>query len=256
VVEWFDSHCHVYECEDPDGAIERARATGVVEMLVAGADLDSSRSAIALASRGGVYAAAGVHPNESTSWDDATAAALENLVSAPEVVAVGETGLDFYRTNSPPRCQRRAFRAHIDLARSTGRALVVHTRDSVDAALEALEGTGPPERVVFHCWSGDGRQMQRALALRAFISFAGNVTWPRARELRELAAAVPDGRLVVETDAPYLAPAPYRGRRNEPAYVAAVGAVVAEARAAAVSDLAALTAANARRLYGLGSDSG
>jgi TatD DNase family protein len=250
---WFDSHCHLFDCigDDVTDVIERARAAGVAEMLVAATDLDTSRSAMSLAATEGIYAAVGVHPNVSHRWDEAMGAQLEDHLGKPEAVALGETGLDFYRASSPVDRQRHAFIAHIDLARRFDKALVVHTRDSIADALELLEATGPPERVVFHCWSGGLRHMERALELGAFISFAGNVSFRKAADLRGLAALVPDDRLVIETDAPYLAPDPRRGGPNEPALVALVGAVVAEVRGVAIDRLAQTTTANARRLFGL-----
>jgi TatD DNase family protein len=246
---WFDSHCHVFESDEPEAEIERAREAGVNDMLVAGTDLATSRAAIALADRHGMGAAAGVHPHESSGWNEGMAAAVEVLVAHPRVVAVGESGLDFYREVSPHECQRAAFEAHIELARRTGKALVVHTRASVGDALDALEEIGSPRRVVFHCWSGDGDELQRALGIGAYISFAGNVTFANAHDLRARAAQVPNDRLVIETDSPYLAPVPYRGRPNQPALLPLVGEAVARARTQRVEELSALTTANARRLY-------
>jgi TatD DNase family protein len=250
---WFDSHCHLFDCDGDNATavIARARAAGVAEMLVAATDLATSRSALSLAATNGIYAAVGVHPNESHRWDDATGNQLEDHLRHSEAVALGETGLDFYRDSSPVARQRHAFIAHIDLAHRFERALVVHTRDSIDDALDVLESAGPPDRVVFHCWSGRLQQLERALELGAFISFAGNVSFRRAADLRGLAALVPDDRLVIETDAPYLAPEPHRGRPNEPALVALVGAVVADVRGVAIERLAQTTTANARRLFGL-----
>lgn len=179
------------------------------------------------------------------------AAAVADLAADSSVVAVCETGLDFYRRGAPSERQRAAFGAHIDLARHLNKALVVHTRASVDEALDALEAAGAPERVVFHCWSGDRRQMERALTLGAYVSFAGNISFKRSEELRALARLVPEDRLVVETDSPYLAPDPHRGKPNEPALLPLVGAVVAAARGASAPDVAEVTTANARRLFGI-----
>jgi TatD DNase family protein len=249
---WFDAHCHLFSCNGNAGdVIARARAAGVEEMVVAATDLETSRSALSLAETPGVYAAVGIHPNESLGWNPEAAGLLEDHLRRSAAVAVGETGLDFYRDDAPAQVQRDAFVAHIDLASRFDRALVVHTRDSVDEALDTLEKVGPPDRVVFHCWSGGLRHMERALDLGAFISFAGNVSFKGAADLRALAALVPDDRLVVETDAPYLAPDPHRGRPNEPALVALVGAVVAGVRGVTNDRLAQTTTTNARRLFGL-----
>ena len=250
---WFDSHCHLYDCDGkPDDVIARARAVGVHELLVAGIDARSSERALSLASNSGVYAAVGVHPNESASWDRSSAQLVDELADRPEAVAVGETGLDFYREASPPTRQLEAFRAHIAVAQARSKALVIHTRDSVEAALEELAGSaGPPPASVFHCWSGDERQLERALDLGAYVSFAGNITFPRNAYLRRLAARVPEERLLVETDSPYLSPMPHRGSPNEPARVPLVGAAVAAARGVRPETVAATTRANARRLFGL-----
>jgi TatD DNase family protein len=166
-------------------------------------------------------------------------------------VAVGESGLDFYRTGAPAEVQERAFADHIALAKERDKALVIHTRDSLDAALEMLERVGAPDRLVFHCWSGEPDRLRRALDTGAFISFAGNVSYPSADDLREAAGLVPGHRLLVETDSPFLAPVPRRGRPNEPANVAYVGAAVAEARNETVEDVAAITTSNAERLFGV-----
>jgi TatD DNase family protein len=249
---WFDSHCHLYECAQAPVTelIERARRAGVRNLLVAGADAESSRSAARLALIDGVVAAVGVHPSACAGWEPSHIGAIEALLDAPGVVAVGETGLDFYRQEAPPELQRDAFTAHIRLARAHDKALVVHTRDSAEAALDLLEREGFG-RAVFHCWSGDGAQMERALGLGAYVSFAGNITFKSAGALRELSARVPPDRLLVETDSPWLTPAPHRGRANEPANVVHVGGVLSETRGTSPEDLARSTSANARRLFGL-----
>jgi TatD DNase family protein len=162
---------------------------------------------------------------------------------------VGETGLDFYRDYAPPETQRAAFVDHIELARSFGKALVIHTRESMTEALDVLAEVGPPERFVFHCWSGDEAQLARALDLGAYVSFAGNVSFKSASNLRSAAAAVPDQRLLVETDSPYLSPEPHRGKPNEPRQVSFVGLAVAEAREVSVQALADLTYRNATDLF-------
>ncbi|HEX2058893.1 MAG TPA: TatD family hydrolase, partial [Actinomycetota bacterium] len=162
-----------------------------------------------------------------------------------------ESGLDLYWDTSFLDLQREVFEAHIGWAKSFGKALVIHTRNSVDEALDALRAAAPPDRLVFHCWSGDAAQMRQALDLGAFVSFAGNVTFKSAGDLRELAALVPGDRLLVETDSPYLAPVPHRGKPNEPANAALVGAAVAQARDEPLEAVAETTARNARVLLGL-----
>ncbi len=249
---WFDSHCHLFDCEGPvEAVLERARAGGVREILVAGTDLETSGRALNLARHDGVYAAVGVHPNSSAAWEDREVARVEELLVREAAVAVGESGLDFYRDHSPPERQHRAFAAHIGLAKRYDKALIIHTRDSVDAAIESLEHYGPPARLVFHCWSGDAMQLKTALALGAFISFAGNVTFKNAGALRAVVPLVPEDRLLVETDSPYLAPEPKRGRANEPAFVSYVGRAIAAERDASADRIAISTARNARELFGV-----
>ena len=250
---WFDSHCHLHLCEDNAPAAElldRARAAGVVGLLTVGIDAASSRRALELAREFHLVASAGVHPNSAIQWDDAASSEVAGLLEDDLVVAVGETGLDYYRDSCPPAIQRAAFADHIGLAQSTGKALVIHTRESVDAALDVLAGTGAPPRLVFHCWSGTADQLRRALDLGAYVSFAGNVSFKSADDLRAAARLVPPDRLLVETDSPFLAPVPHRGRSNEPAYVAYVGRAVAAATNASEERVAKVTAANARSLFG------
>ncbi len=249
---WFDSHCHLELCEGgAAAALERARAAGVASLLTVGIDIASSRRCAALAGSDGVYAAVGVHPNDCDEFSDEDAAALEELVRAPGVVAVGETGLDLYRDTVPLQRQAEVFDFHIALAARSDRALVIHTRRSATLVLDRLEAVGPPRRLVFHCWSGDEAELRRALELGAYIGFAGNVSFRSADDLRAAAVSVPADRLVVETDAPFLTPEPHRGRPNEPANVVHVGAALAAARGEDASELARRTDANAQALLGL-----
>lgn len=227
----------------------RARAAGVVDMLTVGIDVESSRRSIDIAERFGLKAAVGVHPNSATGWDDGVDSQLRELLSHDVVSAVGETGLDFYRDYAPADAQQRAFAAHIELAKTFGKALVIHTRDSMSGALELLAEVGPPERLVFHCWSGDDDQLTAALELGAHISFAGNVSFKNAGNLRSAAAAVPADRLLVETDSPYLSPEPHRGKPNEPRQVSFVGVAVADARGVPVTTIAEQTSTNAMSFF-------
>ena len=249
---WFDSHCHLHLCEENgplDETVGRAHAAGVLEMLTVGIDVDSSKRSVALAERYGIKAAVGVHPNSATEWDGAAEAEVRALLQQPVVAAVGESGLDFYRDSAPPDAQRTAFAAHIALAKEFDKALVIHTRDSVDDALERLVAEEPPDRFVFHCWSGDETQLRRALDLGAHISFAGNVSFRNAEDLRTAAAATPQDRLLVETDSPFLSPEPHRGKPNEPRQVSFVGLAVAGVRDTSVHALAEQTAQNARAVF-------
>jgi TatD DNase family protein len=173
------------------------------------------------------------------------------MLADPHVVAVGETGLDFYRDEATPEQQRIAFAAHIDLARKHGKPLTIHTRESMDAALDQLAEDGAEPPFIFHCWSGTTAQMKIALDLGAYISFAGNVSFKNAESLREAARLVPEDRLLVETDSPFLAPMPHRGHPNEPRFVPFVGLAIAQAREVSVHMLAERTSQNARAVFGI-----
>ena len=249
---WFDSHCHLHICEE-ETPVERllaeARAEGVDSLVTVGIDVDSSRRSVELAHIHGVHAAVGIHPGSSEGWTDDALESIEDLASDDAVVAIGETGLDFYRDYSPRPDQARAFRAHIELARRLDKALIIHTRSSLEAALDILEDVGPPDRLVFHCWSGDKAGLDRVIALGAYVSFAGNVSFKSAEDLRSIVALVPDDRVVVETDSPYLSPVPHRGQPNAPARVVHVGAAIATELGTTAEEVAEQTSGNARRLF-------
>ena len=250
---WVDSHCHLHLCEDHDSAaalVARARDEDVSDIVTIGIDAPSSKRAGELAGEFDLRFSAGVHPNSATEWDSNSADAIETLLADDRCVAVGETGLDFFRDYAPEDVQRTAFSAHIALAKRYEKALVIHTRDSLEAAIEMVEVEGPPDRLVFHCWSAAGH-LDRALETGAFISFAGNVSFKNAEELRVDAQRVPTDRLLVETDSPFLSPVPHRGKPNEPARVVAVGAAVAQARGESVEEIARTTTENAFRLFGI-----
>ncbi|HEY7874564.1 MAG TPA: TatD family hydrolase [Actinomycetota bacterium] len=248
---WFDSHCHLHMCGDPAAAVAGARSAGVESLVAIGIDVASSEAARDLAHEHGVWASAGVHPNSALEWDDAAASAVAGLLADDRVVAVGETGLDFYRDYAPVNRQRAAFSDHIALAKDHAKCLVIHTRDSIVETIDMLADAGPPERLIFHCWSAGRDDLDRALELGAYVSFAGNVTFKNAPDLRAMAARVPEDRLLVETDSPFLAPVPHRGRSNEPAFVTLTGEVIAAERGVSTADLAATTTANARRAFAL-----
>jgi TatD DNase family protein len=243
---WVDSHCHLQSLRDADAAIERARAAGVGAMVCIGTNLETSRQAIELAARRPeVSATVGLHPHDASrlaaEWDR-----LEPLAAADNVVGVGETGFDFHYLNSPADAQEAAFRIQIALAKHLDRALVVHTREAWDATFRVLAEEGAPRRTIFHCFTGGPDEARRALDLGAFLSFSGIVTFPNADGVRAAAAMTPLDRVLIETDAPYLAPVPHRGRENEPAFVPLVGAAVAAATAREETEIAERTSANAR----------
>lgn len=251
---WFDSHCHLHICEEEvplDDVLARARAAGVENILTAGIDVASSKRSVEIATADGVHAAVGVHPNSSLEWDAAAAETIESLARDTSVVAIGESGIDLYRDDAPLDAQKRAFEDHIALAKRLDKALIIHTRASIVVALDILTTVGPPERFVFHCWSGDDTVLKKALSLGAFVSFAGNVSFADAQDLRDAALGVPPDRILVETDSPYLTPEPHRGKRNEPRNVAFVGDALARALQIDPHAFAERTSANARRLFAL-----
>jgi TatD DNase family protein len=252
MVHWIDSHCHLDSLDDAAGAVDRARAAGVAGMVTVGTDLETSRRCVELAgSAPGVWATVGVHPYDAEGFGPAELAEVVRLAGSPKVVAIGEVGLDYHRDHSPRQDQDRAFRAQIGAAKDLGKALVLHVRDALDDAFDVLADEGPPERLVFHCFSGGAAEARRAVELGGHVSFAGNVSYRSAEMLREAARAVPLGRLLVETDSPYLAPVPHRGKPNEPAFVLAVGAALASATGRSVDEIGEATAANARTVFGL-----
>ena len=253
-INLFDTHAHLHFPEfagDLDAVLARARAAGVRGMVTIGTDVATSRAAVALAAREpDVWAAVGIHPHEATSADDTALVEIERLASDARVVAIGETGLDFFRDLAPREAQARAFRAQLALARRTGKPVLVHCRDAHEETLSLLAAEGPRERGgIMHCFSGDLGIARRCLDLGLLISLAGPVTYPKPGALPEVARMIPSDRLVVETDCPYLPPQPYRGKRNEPAYVAITAARVAELRGEPLPDLAARMSENARALF-------
>ena len=249
---WFDSHAHLWSlsCE-PDDALERARAAEVRAVICVGTDAASSRASVAIADRhDDVWATAGLHPHDAARLDDEWDAIVA-LASAPSVVAIGETGLDFYYEHSPAEAQERSFRRHIALAKELDRALVIHSRDAWADTFRILRDEGPPARTVFHCFTGGPDEARAALELDAWLSFSGIVSFRTADDVRAAAALTPLGRLLVETDAPYLAPVPHRGRENEPALVPVVGAALAVAKGLEPAEIAAATNAAAAAAFRL-----
>jgi len=244
-----DSHCHLFLLErDPAEVVGHARAAGVGTIVCPGIDAETSRRSLELAEAlPGVFATAGMHPHDASRFDARTGAEIEELLSSPRVLAVGECGLDFYRMRSPREDQERTFRTHVALAREAGLPLVVHVRDAWEAILRLLdEGS---ERVVLHCFTGDAETARECVARGWFLSFAGNITYPKNDHIREAAASIPLDRLLVETDSPYLAPQRIRGRENEPANVMDVIDVIARIRGQPVENLRATTARNTRLAF-------
>jgi len=245
-----DTHTHLGLCE-PDDAdlVAAADAAGVRRILTVGIDPASCREALLAAERfPQVRAAIGRHPNAATGFDDEDLAELEALAAHPGCAAIGETGFDFFRDGAPRADQERAFHAQVELARATGKPLVIHSRDAEDATIATLRERAGGVRVVLHCFSMPAR-LDECLAEGWWISFAGNVTYPNAGELAAAAERVPDDRLLVETDAPYLTPQPVRKERNQPAHVVHTARFVAERRGTAYEELDARVDASARELF-------
>jgi TatD DNase family protein len=247
-----DTHCHLFLMEgQPDTLVAAAREAGVEAVVCAGIDPESSRRSRELAdSLAGVFATAGVHPHTASRFDAVAGAAVEELLDDPRVVAVGETGLDHYRMNSPAEDQERAFRAHCALARETGKPLVVHTREAWPEVLRVLADERA-ERVVLHCFSGGEAEAREASSRGYFCSFAGNLTYPKNEVLRAAAGAVPPDLLLVETDSPFLAPQQSRGRDNSPGNVVRVVETLAVIRNESTEDVARRTTENARTAFRL-----
>ena len=246
---WADSHCHVqYEGVGLE-AVEEAWSAGVTRVVCIGTDAEESQKAIevAQAAPGRVWATVGLHPHDATDGVEG----LLPLLGKPEVVAVGECGLDYHYDHSPREAQRAAFAAQIALAREWGLALVVHTREAWDDTFDILAAEGAPERLVLHCFTGGPDEARRGLDFGAHLSFSGIVTFKGADDVRAAAALCPLDRLLVETDAPYLAPVPHRGQPNRPAWVALVGEAVAATRGCAVADVEAATWEGAERVFRL-----
>jgi TatD DNase family protein len=247
---WVDSHCHLpAEAGEADAILERARAGGVEWVVCVGTDLETSRAAVALAERhDDVHATVGLHPHDASRLDVEWPELVE-LAQNPHVVGIGEAGFDLHYNHSPFAEQEAAFRAQVQLAHTTDRALVIHSRNAWDHTFRVLEDERVPRRTVFHCFTGGAREAQRALDLGTHLSFSGIVTFKNADDVRAAAALAPLDRVLVETDSPYLAPVPHRGSTNEPAFVAMVGAGVAAARDESVDEIAAATRATTAAIF-------
>ena len=253
----FDSHSHMDIMGLPvDGVLAAAHAAGIGRVVNVGCDLASSRWSVSRAAEyEDVYAAVAIHPNETAKVDgrrDEVLAELATLASSPKVVAIGETGLDYYRDWSPPRVQRDWFRAHIGIAKRAGKALMIHDRDAHDDILAILadEGPWPPYSVIFHCFSGDERMAARCADAGYVMSFAGNITFKNAGALRTAAEAAPPDLILAETDAPYLTPVPHRGKPNSPAMTAHTVRFLASVKGMDVADLCRHIQVTGARVFG------
>jgi TatD DNase family protein len=246
---WFDSHCHVHDPRIPGGtaaAVAEAAASGVSGMVTVGCDRETSQAAIEVAaSHANVWATVGLHPHDAVNGVDT----IVDLFDADRVVAVGEAGLDYYYDHSPRDVQRAVFADQIRLAHELRLPLVIHSRDAWDDTFDVLAAEGVPEQTIFHCFTGGPEEARRCVAIGAYVSFSGIVTFKNAAPIQDAARAVPGDRVLVETDAPYLAPVPHRGRPNRPAWVPFVGGFVAELRGLAPEALADAVAANMRAAF-------
>lgn len=251
-----DAHCHLtgsYLASDQvEATLARAKAQGVTGFIAVGTDLDDSRTVLDMARRmPAVQASLGVHPHEAKSWTPDVAAALEDLLRDPAVRFVGETGLDWHYDLSPREVQEEVFRAQIRLARAVAKPLMIHTRSAPEATLRVLEEEGAGGvRGIIHCFSEDRAFAARALDLGFYLSFSGITTFKNAGAIREVAAWAPSDRILVETDAPFLAPVPYRGKPNEPGFVRFTAEAVAGLRGIPPAKLAQLTTQNLEALCG------
>jgi TatD DNase family protein len=252
-----DSHTHLDACGAKDAAdvtamVDRAASVGVARVVTVADDLAAAEWAAAAATWDPrVFAAVAVHPTRTAEFSDADRAVIEELARGPRVVAVGETGLDYYWDYSPPAAQQEAFRWHIDLAKRLGKPLMIHDRDAHEDVYRILEEEGPPETVVLHCFSGDAEFARRCVDRGYVLSFAGTVTFRNARELRDAVGHVPVYQMLVETDAPFLTPHPFRGRPNLPYGAAYTIEDIAQLRGVDVAELCAAVNANADRVFGL-----
>ena len=252
-----DSHTHLFLCEKPTAELlEAAAAAGVKRMLNVGLDEMTNAEVVAVTETNeAVFAAVGRHPNDAGGFDDAAQAALAELGAHPNVRAIGETGLDFYRDTAAPDDQRRAFIGQIEVAKELGLPIVIHARDkdgesaAIDEIFATLDAHAAGATVILHCFSAPAK-VGDAAERGWYVSFAGNVTYPRNADLRFAAAKVPDDRILVETDAPFLTPQVRRRERNEPANVVATAEVVARERGVSLADLERTVEANAAALFG------
>ncbi|MBB5910453.1 TatD family hydrolase [Actinoalloteichus hymeniacidonis] len=256
-VQAVDSHTHLDACgartaADVAAIVDRAEAAGIGRVITVADDVESARWVVQAAGWDErVFAAVALHPTRTADFTDEQRSELAALAAQPRVVAIGETGLDYYWDYSPPVAQQEAFRWHIELAKSLGKPLMIHDRDAHEDILRVLAEEGAPETVVFHCFSGDVDFAKRCAAAGYLLSFAGTMTFRNAGYLREAAALVPEEQLLVETDAPFLTPHPFRGRPNEPYCAAYTVRALAEVRGVSDATMAGILTANAERAFRL-----
>ena len=248
-LKWVDNHCHFEDNDDIRTDIEQAEAEGVQKFIVVGTDLKTSQRANQLAQTfpNKIFATAGIHPHEAKHGTEG----IKSLCAEDGTVAVGECGLDFYYDHSPQDEQKNVFRTHIEYAHELDLPLIIHTREAWPETFQILAEMGTPKRTVFHCFTGGPNEAELALQTGAFLSFSGIVTFKNATDLREALKITPQQRIMVETDSPYLAPEPMRGKRNRPKYLPYVGNRIAEELSIDPADLAEAVWENTHYFYGL-----
>lgn len=250
-----DSHFHLdmFPEDEREALLERAVAAGVGEMVTIGTRIGQSRQLLDLVQRRDrLWCTVGLHPNNAGEEPTPSAETIAAMASHPKVVGIGESGLDYFYQRAPRAAQQDSFRQHIRAARMTGLPLVIHARaadDDIECILQEEWDSGGPYLLLLHCFSSGRRLAEAALRLGGYVSFSGMLTFPKSNELREIARDVPEDRLLVETDAPYLAPVPHRGKRNEPAFVAHTAQQLADVKGLSLEVLGKLTTANFRRLF-------
>ena len=254
---WIDTHCHVYDERTPGGAdasIDNAHAQGIDKIIVIGTDAATTTQALAIAARhDNVWATVGLHPHDSKLGVDTVVPFVDGLdaqdLAARKIVAIGECGLDFYYDHSERDVQREAFAQQISLAKQLDLSLVIHTRNAWPDTFDVLDAEGMPERVIFHCFTGDEAEARAAVERGAWLSFSGIVTFAKADDIRRAAKFCPADKLLTETDAPWLAPVPHRGKENEPALVRVVGECLAQVRGESAEEIARTTVRNAHEAF-------
>ena len=249
-----DTHCHLNlpEFANPTAAIQEARDVGVTRMIVIGIDIPSSQKALEIAlANEGAYAVVGVHPNSAANYSKSDVVALEQMLKNPKAVAIGEIGLDYHWDHATPEQQRVALFDQLDLAEAVGKPVVFHCREAYPDLLSLLEER-TQLRWLFHCFVGDMEDAKRAVQLDGWFGVDGPITYPKANDLREVIRSLPQERIVIETDSPYLTPVPFRGKPNRPAYVRYVNSGLASCLGMDVEECARLTTANAVQFFGLG----
>lgn len=248
-LKWVDNHCHFEEADDVEQDLEEARTEGVQKFVVVGTDLETSRKAqeLAKAFNGEIYATAGIHPHEAIHG----AKGIEELLAESPFVAVGECGLDFYYDHSPPEEQKRVFRQQITFAHDYGLPLVIHTREAWSETFSILDEMEVPPKTVFHCFTGGPQEAELALERGALLSFSGIVTFKNADDLRQALKITPLERIMIETDSPYLAPEPNRGKKNRPKYLPHIGIRIAHELELDLRTISDITWSNTHKFYNL-----